>query len=161
MKKVKRIALIWAVASLSTIMVVGCNSAKTPNVTKNNTITKYSQTIKYDVAAIKNLYSKTLKTLVKAGTITQEQADKVLAAVIKDIPKKADGTSAQNPTSTATDGIVTDTDGTNNRNKINNAHDNHILSALIINKVLTQAQANTINQKLGEIMRSTQSTNTK
>ena len=160
MKNVKRIASILVIASLTITLLIGCSSTITPKIRKTSATTKYSQTIKYDATAIKTLYLKTLKALVKAGTITQEQSDKVLTAVIKDMPQKADGT-AQNLTNTVTEDIVTDDNGTNNKNQANNAHDNHILSALIINKVLTQAQANTLSQKLGETMKSTQSTNTK
>ena len=155
MKKAKRVIFLLIIASLTIILVVGCSSTKKLGIIKTSATTKYSQTIKYDATAIKSLYLKTLKAMVKAGTITQEQSDKVIRAVIKDLPKKADGTSDEN----ASNNVVEDVEA--DAGRTNNAHDNHILSALIINRVLSQAQANTINQKLGETVKSTQSTNTR
>ena len=151
MKNAKKITSILMVASMTMVLLVGCGSTKTDTTTNTNTnATTNSQTRKSDPTAIKTLYSDTLKSLVTDGTITQAQSDQVLEAVTKNVPQDTEtGKSAGTDKSSGTD-KSTGTKPKNNR-----------LSELVTSGVITQAQADTINQKVGEAMKSNQSSKSK
>ena len=148
MKNAKKITSILMVASMTMVLFVGCGSTKTDTTTNTNTNATNSQTRKSDPTAIKTLYSDTLKSLVTDGTITQAQSDQVLEAVTKNVPQDTEaGKSAGTDKSSGTDkskdtGKSTGTKPKNNR-----------LSELVTSGVITQAQADTINQKVGEAMK--------
>jgi competence protein ComGC len=150
MKNAKKITSILMVASMTMVLLVGCGSTKTDTTTNTNTNATNSQTRKSDPTAIKTLYSDTLKSLVTDGTITQAQSDQVLEAVTKNVPQDTEtGKSAGTDKSSGTD-KSTGTKPKNNR-----------LSELVTSGVITQAQADTINQKVGEAMKSNQSSKSK
>ncbi|MFT5874285.1 MAG: hypothetical protein ACI8WT_003246 [Clostridium sp.] len=95
-----------------------------------------------DPTTMKTAYGEVLKTLVTNKTITQEQADKVLVAATSNMQ----GGGGRRPDDTAqVDGAKTDGE----------KPENDRLSELVTSKVITQAQADTINQKLQEAMKST------
>ena len=157
MKNAKKITSILIVASMTMVLLVGCGSAKADTATNTNTnATTKSQKRKSDPTAIKTLYSDTLKSLVTDGTITQAQSDQVLEAVTKNVPQdtekvKSAGTDKSSGTDKPKDtGKSTGTKPKNNR-----------LSELVTSGVITQAQADTINQKVGEAMKSNQSSQSK
>ena len=156
MKNAKKITSILIVASMVMVLFVGCGSTKTDTTTNANTNATNSKTRKFDTTAIKTLYSDTLKSLVTDGTITQVQSDQVLEAVTKNVPQDTEtGKSAGTDKSSGTDkskdtGKSTGTKPKNNR-----------LSELVTSGVITQAQADTINQKVGEAMKSNQSSKSK
>jgi hypothetical protein len=103
--------------------------------------------IQRDPAVMTTAYSTVLKILVTEKTITQEQSDKVLLAVTENV--QGDGSrpvDGQKPN---------DAPQTDRANPKNNR-----LSELITNKVITQEQADTINQKLQDAMKTTQPTTT-
>ena len=150
MKNAKKITSILMVASMTMVLLVGCGSTKTDTTTNANTNATNSQTRKSDPTAIKTLYSDTLKSLVTDGTITQAQSDQVLEAVTKNVPQDTEtGKSAGTDKSSGTD-KSTGTKPKNNR-----------LSELVTSGVITQAQADTINQKVGEAMKSNKSSQSK
>jgi competence protein ComGC len=149
MKNAKKITLILIIISTAVIMFVGCSSKKIDTTTNTNTTN--SQTRKFDPTVTKALYSDTLKNLVTAGTITQEQSDKVLEALTKNVSQgtginKPAGTTNQNPANKPSGaGKPAGTRPKNNR-----------LSALVTSGVITQAQADTINTKISEAMKNNQ-----
>jgi hypothetical protein len=156
MKNAKKITSILMVASMTMVLLVGCGSTKTDTTTNTNTNATNSQTRKSDPTAIKTLYSDTLKSLVTDGTITQAQSDQVLEAVTKNVPKDTEtGKSAGTDKSSGTDKSKGTDKSTGTKPK------NNRLSELVTSSVITQAQADTINQKVGEAMKSNQSSQSK
>jgi len=103
-----------------------------------------------DLAAMTTAYETALKALVTDKTITQAQSDKVLVASTKNMPGAGGGTKpadGEKPTDAGKGGGArTKTDS---------------LSELVTSKVITQAQADTINTKLQEAMKSASSTEAK
>ena len=151
------------ITSMSVLLFAGCSSSKTNASTANETTN--SQARQIDGTAIKTLYSAVLKELVTANTITQAQSDKVLAVVNKDMPQggggdkptgtppgKTDDTTKGTPPATTDDTTKgTPPDGANDSQPKNDR-----LSELVTSKVITQAQADTINTKLNAAMGSNQ-----
>lgn len=156
MKNAKKITSILIVASMTMVLFVGCGSTKTDTTANANTNATNEQTRKFDPTAIKTLYSDTLKSLVTDGTITQAQSDQVLEAVTKNVPKDTEtGKSAGTDKSSGTDKSKGTDKSTGTKPK------NNRLSELVTSSVITQAQADTINQKVGEAMKSNQSSQSK
>ena len=146
MKNAKKITSILIVASMVMVLFVGCGSTKTDTTTNANTNATNSKTRKFDTTAIKTLYSDTLKSLVTDGTITQVQSDQVLEAVTKNVPQDTEtGKSA----------------GTDKDKPTGKKPKNNRLSELVTSGVITQAQADTINQKVGEAMKNNRSSKSK
>ena len=84
------------------------------------------------------------------GTITQAQSDQVLEAVTKNVPQDTET------------GKSSGTDKSRNKDKpVDTKPKNNRLSELVTSGVITQAQADTINQKVGEAMKSNQSSQSK
>ena len=158
MQNAKKITSILIVASMTMVLFIGCGSTKTDT----NTNATNSQTRKSDPTAIKALYSDTLKALVTDGTITQAQSDQVLEALTKNVPQDTEtGKSAGTDKSSGTD-KPNGTDKTNGTGKPTGTKPkNNRLSALVTSGVITQAQVDTINQKVEEAMKSNQSSQSK
>lgn len=150
MKNAKKITSILIVASMTMVLFVGCGSTKTDTTTNTNTNATNSQTRKSDPTAIKTLYSDTLKSLVTDGTITQAQSDQVLEAVTKNVPQDTETDKSAGTDKSKNTGKSTGTKPKNNR-----------LSELVTSGAITQAQADTINQKVGEAMKSNKSSQSK
>ena len=151
MKNAKKITSILIVASMTMVLFVGCGSTKTDTTTNTNTnATTNSQTRKSDPTAIKTLYSDTLKSLVTDGTITQAQSDQVIESVTKNVPQDTETGKSAGTDKPKDTGKSTGTKPKNNR-----------LSELVTSGVITQAQADTINQKIGEAMKSNKSSKSK
>jgi hypothetical protein len=175
MKNSKKNISMLIIASLTLIMFVGCSSYKkmgnssnagtTNNADAGMTGNTNNEQISYQTTA-KKLYSDTLKPLVIDGTITQNQSDKVLIAITKNMVSDT-GTSIGTPSpgtprtttpnkntpSTGTPSIGTPGaspsgtpgTGTTGGKMLPNITE---LSKLVKSGVITQTQANTINQKL-------------
>jgi len=153
MKHAKKITSVLIVTSMAITMLVGCASksadtsanttttAKTVSATQP-TATGQARNKKFDPVAMKTLYSNVLKSLVTAGTITQIQSDKVLAAETKNT---AQSIATSKATGTA---VPKGTNKPNGRRPMNNR-----LSVLVTSKVITLAQFDTINQKIKEAMK--------
>jgi len=156
MKNAKKITSILILASMTMVLFVGCGSTKTDTTANTNTNATDSQTRKSDPTAMKTLYSDTLKSLVTDGTITQAQSDQVLEAVTKNVPQNT-GTDKSSGTDKSKGTDKTDGTGKSTGTKTKNNR----LSELVTSGVITQAQADTINQKVGEAMKSNQSNQSK
>ena len=152
-------------SSLLILFLIGCSSTKSTTST-DTTANENSQRGNFDPSAI---YTTVLKDLVTAGTITQTQSDKVLAVVTKGMPQgaagdKAAGSPGENPGTAPTDaGAPTDTPtgtdatkGTGTDKTSGGAPKNDRLSELVTSKVITQAQADTINEKVKTSMGNSQ-----
>jgi hypothetical protein len=99
-----------------------------------------------DLTAMKIAYSTILKALVVDKTITQEQSDKILVAVTGNMQA---GNGGVRPDDKApVDGVKPDATMDAGGAKPKNDR----LSELVTSKVITQAQADTINQKFQETM---------
>lgn len=158
------------------------NGTATYNSSNNGTSNSSgNQNNKFDASSMKTLYSSVLKELVTAKTITEEQSDKVLEAVTEDMSSggqqqkgnNASGTqkpsdnnsngdqkqngiapsNGEKPTGTPpSDGQKPS--GTAPSNGGQGGPQSKALSELVTNKVITQAQADAINQKIQEAMKS-------
>jgi len=136
------------IASICALLSTGCgsrsqnstkypNNTKSPNMAYNKDNTSNSKTGQNDQTGIKNIYSQTLGQLVTAKTITQAQSDKVLSTLTQNMSQGQMETPNQNQMGTSY--------GTSSNNMD--------LSSLIKSKVITQEQADTINQKIQESMK--------
>jgi hypothetical protein len=169
MKNTKKITSILIISSVSMLLFVGCGSTKTDTTSaKADTTTSAttSNNKRFDAAEMKTIYSDILKTLVTDKTITQTQSDQVLEVVSKTMPTgggRPNGTPPADGSSPTGEGQV---DGMNpndapptDRTMPNGAKQNNRLSELVTSKVITQTQADTINQKFQEAMKSTRNAN--
>ncbi|MCB2305666.1 hypothetical protein LGL08_00360 [Clostridium estertheticum] len=168
-------SLILISVSMTILLFTGCNmrnSTKAPmnNTNRSNQINKSNQSI--STASMKTLYSNTLKELVTAKKITNTQSKKVLAAITKNMSQGSvtnnsnvatpntgttgtpgatgsTGTteSTRTPGTTGTTGTGT-TNSTNQTETTNNTNVINGLNSLVKSKVITQVQADTIQQKI-------------
>jgi hypothetical protein len=108
-------------------------------------------------AAMTTAYSTVLEALVTEKTITQAQSDKVLVVVTANMQGGRAGGGEKKPTASESVDEQKPTDATHiDKSKPKNDR----LSELVTSKVITQIQADTIDQKLQEAMQITQSANT-
>lgn len=130
-----KIASILISGSMSILLFAGCSKAPTniktqlptTNKSTNNTInTQIPKT--YSTAEMKTLYADTLKELITAKTITMTESNKVFVELTKNMPQMAKTTT---------------------RNLMDS---NKKLSALVKSHVITQSQADKINQKIKNSM---------
>lgn len=154
MKKAKKITSILITATITMVMFVGCGT-KTTATTATNTTSTTSNRKNYS-SGMKTTYTTVLKALVTDKTITQAQSDKVLAVVAKAMP-----TGGTRPSGTAKEGGAKPT-GTKQSGgqHTGNRGSNNQLASLVTSKVITQAQATTINTKVQAAMKSMQSNKT-
>lgn len=157
MKNARKITSILVVASMTIVMFGGCSSKKADTAVPSSSTTQAATTAKtdnkkFDPTAMKVLYADTLKALVTDSTITQAQSDKVLEAITKDMPQGTDKPAGTPPTGTDKPSENPPA-GTDKPKEGKNPNDDK-LSALVTSKVITQAQADTINKKIGEAMKS-------
>ena len=152
MKNKRKFISILIVASMSMGLFAGCSS-KTADASATTTKQAAGNggNRKFDPAAMKASYENVLKSLVTAGTITQDQSDKVLEAVTKNVPKSGDQGTNQSNSQKNSQGQNTGAGNGQNRTR------NNPLSALVTSGVITQAQADAINQKIRENMKNSQS----
>jgi hypothetical protein len=101
-----------------------------------------------DPSGMKTLYSTVLKALVADKTITQAQSDKVLVVATENMQPGRGG--AKPDGEPKADGTKPDDSAQPDGAKPKNDR----LSELVTSNVITQAQADTINQKLQEAMKS-------
>jgi hypothetical protein len=148
MKYIKKITSILMVASMTMVLFSGCSSKEVDTSSTTDTTSVAQDTKKNDPEEMKTAYSTVLKELVADSTITQDQSDKVLEAVVKEPAAEApstDGTASTDGT-TPTE-ATTPTDGKQKQQK------NNRLGKLVTSNVITQAQADTIDQKVKEEMK--------
>ncbi|MCB2358755.1 hypothetical protein [Clostridium estertheticum] len=173
-----KISLTLISVSMTILLFTGCNmrnSTKAPinNTNRSNQINKSNHSI--STASMKTLYSNTLKELVTAKIITNTQSKKVLSAITKNMSQGSvtnnsnvatpntgttgtpgatgsTGTteSTRTPGTTGTTG-TTGTGTTNSTNQTETTNNTNVingLNSLVKNKVITQVQADTIQQKI-------------
>ena len=138
--KNKKIAPILISASLSILVFAGCGSTKAPTDTKppinkqipptnksTNNNTNSKTSKSNSTIMMKTIYSDTMKELVTAKMITKTQSQKIFKELTKDMSK--------------------DTRTSANMNK---------LTPLVKSHVITQMQADKINQKIMNAMNKVQ-----
>lgn len=133
---------ILIIATISILVFVGCNFIKSP--TTNNTIN--AETRKSNPTAIKTVYSDTLKQLVIDGTITQTQSVIVLASITQNVSQGTGTLNSAGATNSA--GTINGTG-----NPTGTIPSTNQLSALVTSNVITQAQADIINQRIQEAIK--------
>lgn len=134
MKYMKKI--ISMVAIMTMVLFSGCSSKKVDTSQKK------------DLKNMETTYLNVLKALVTDSTITQAQSDKVLIVIKKP-------TNTKTPSGTPLTNETTSTDGKQKQQK------NNRLSELVTSKVITQAQADTIDKRVKEAMKIAKDATTK
>jgi len=172
---IKKITSVIMVISIAAVLFTGCSSTKT------NTTASAPDSVSatpgadgrsnkgVDSAQLNEVYTTTLKALVADKTITQAQSDKVLEALTTAPQKNGDRQNKAQPNATP-DANAAKPDGTpsakgqkpsgtpsaNGRGSKNGR-----LNELVSSQVITQAQADTINQKIQEAMKNVQTSSSK
>lgn len=134
-KAISKITIILVLISMSVFLFAGCKGKDTSTQANG----KAQGRGNFDPAAMKTRYEEALKGLVTDNTITQAQSDKVLEAMTKNIPS-----SGTKPTGKDTTNKQNTTQQGNGQNK----QRPNQLAELVTSKVITQAQADTITEKL-------------
>lgn len=146
---IKKLMSIFLAASISIIALTGCSSNKTSSTSSatasSNGYAHNKGNRNFNPSAMKTRYETVLKGLVADKTITQDQSDKILAEVTQNMNKPRQQNSNQN---------------SQNSNHANGGNRKNQLSSLVSSGVITQAQADTINQKLRDAMKNSQSNQT-
>lgn len=141
----KKFMSVLLAASISVSLLAGCSSSKTASSTDSSKATSSSTNKthkKFNPSAMKTRYETVLKELVADKTITQDQSDKIIAEISKqaaNIPQNKGG--KKNWQNNKQGGNGQHRNGGNRGNQ---------LSSLVSSGVITQAQADTITQKLKE-----------
>lgn len=148
----KRITAVMVTALIISTLFGGCSSTQTTNTTESNNTSVSSTSDTSKQTEMKTVYTKVLSTLVSDKTITQDQSDQVLEALVKSAPGKqpdnqSDKQSDQKPSSDNQSGSAAAAPPADNR-----------LTALVSGNVITKAQADTINQKIGEAIKASRGT---
>ena len=154
MKNIKKIISIFTIGTMTALLLAGCGSKAAATSAAVNSNAK-TDTAQQAPKSMETNYSNVLKELGANKAITQAQADKVLAAVKKssDGTKPADGTK---PTDAAKTKDAAKTTGGTKPAHGTKPNDSK-LNALVTAGTITQAQADTINQKVQATMKSSQS----
>lgn len=153
--KTSKLTSILILTSLSILAIECFRSKKKTDINKNsnnkdnNTDPQVPES--KPTEEMKTIYFNTLNALVAANTITQTQSGKVLAVLTSNTQQntaaiKQNSANTYNETDTAPNaetGNSSNQTGTNYKTPSHN-----VLSELVTNGLITQAQANTINQKI-------------
>lgn len=183
MKKVNnksKITLLIIAASITVLLFSACGSksSSSSSTTKTTNSTNQANTTNSQPSpdSMKTVFTNALKVLVSDSTITQTQLDKVLEAITKDMPENngaqpptandtSSNTNAQGtdkPSGTPPSGTPptgTDKQGSQPQDGKNPISEK--ITSLVSSGVITQAQADKINTKITEAMKSSQNTTTK
>lgn len=139
----KKLISILIVASISIAALSGCSSKSAS--ANANTSSNSNQTQKhknFDPSAMKTRYETVLKELVTDKTITQDQSDKIIAEITKQAANRPQNSGNKK-------NWQNNKQGGNGQHK-NGGNRGNQLSSLVSSGVITQAQADTITQKLRE-----------
>ena len=143
----KKLISILIVASISITALSGCSSksaSANANTSSNN---KTQMRRNFDPSAIKTRYETVLKELVSDKTITQDQSDKIIAEITKQAANRPQNSGDKKNWQNNKQGGK---QGDGNGQHKNGGNRGNQLSSLVSSGVITQAQADTINQKLRE-----------
>ena len=139
-KVISKITIALVLISMSVFLFAGCKS-------KDNSVQASGKTQgrgNFDPAAMKTRYEDALKGLVTDKTITQDQSDKVLVAMTKSMPS----TGTKPTDKTATNKTATNKQANAGQGSGQNKQRPNQLAELVTSKVITQAQADIITEKL-------------
>lgn len=147
--KTKKLTSILLATAISVVMLTGCSFNKANSSTDSSKAAASSSNKthrNFDPSAMKARYETVLKELVADKTITQDQSDKIIAEITKQATNKPQSNGNKknwqsNKQGGGQDGNGQHKNGGNRRNQ---------LSSLVSSGVITQAQADTITQKLRE-----------
>lgn len=142
MKNVRKVSWLLLSTSVFVLLFTGCGSKASDDKSAPQQSAAFGQqgNRQFNPAAMKESYEPALKELVAAGTISQAQADKVLAEISNSVPQSGNQDSNQN------------SQGQNNGNGPNNRRGGfNRLSGLVSSGAITQAQADAINEKVAEL----------
>jgi len=131
--------------SLSSAVLSGCSNTKTlgnqNSANSENTGGKTSKPQNKFLDEIKG----SLAALVKDGTITQEQSDKILSALTSN---KTDNSQNKSASSDSNDGKSSGNKGKSGASGRHISIDSKALAQLVTDKVITQAQADAVINKI-------------
>lgn len=143
----KKLISILIVASISIAALSGCSSksaSANANTPSNNNQRQMRRN--FNPSAMKARYETVLKELVADKTITQDQSDKIIAEITKQAANRPQNNgNKKNWQNNKQSGGQ----GSNGQHK-NGGNRGNQLSSLVSSGVITQAQADTITQKLRE-----------
>jgi polyhydroxyalkanoate synthesis regulator phasin len=139
MKNTKKFTLLLLLISVFISLFTGCGSQSSAgsSASQHSAVQGQRGNRQFNPTAMKESYEPALKELVSAGTITQAQADKVLAELTNSSPQAGNQ---------GNQGQGTAKNGPNNRRGGFNR-----FGALVSSGVITQAQADAINAKVMEL----------
>ena len=132
MKKVSKILIIISILSMSMLTFAGCQSSSS----SSSSTASSGQGKKFDRSAMQQKMKTNLETLVKAGTITEDQSSKILTALTAK-PQGSQGNSGQGNNTNAS------SNGSGRRFGSSNA-----LNDLVKQGVITQAQADAVKKSV-------------
>ena len=145
MKKFNKILIVLAILSMTLVLFAGCQS-KDSTSSGNG---RNGQNGTFDKSTMEKNYKDKLATLVKAGTITQDQSGKILTALTARFDKKPQGNGGQAASNSANtkENNTGDTSSQDNRGGQGKGSFNP-LSDLVTQKVITQAQSDTVTKSV-------------
>lgn len=135
--KNSKIAPLVIMSSLSILVFAGCSYMKSLSTNKNTDNNNNNNTDSQIPNSTVEIKKNVLNDLVNENKISQIQSDKVIAALTKSMPQDMEATNANMTNTNNEAGIINDK--MPNKNK---------LYGLVTSGVITQAQSNTINQKI-------------
>jgi len=141
MKKSNKIVAVLAILSMTLLLFSGCQSKDSASSGNGRTGEKGT----FDKSTMEKNYKDKLATLVKSGTITQDQSGKILTVLTARFDKKPQGNGGQ------ADGNRAGTNGKNvagNSTKGKGQGSSSELSDLVTQKVITQAQADSVTKSV-------------
>lgn len=141
MKKFNKIVVVLVILSMTLLLFSGCQSKDSASSGNGRNGEKGT----FDKSTMEKNYKDKLATLVKAGTITQDQSSKILTVLTARFDKKPQGNGGQaggNSASTNRKNVAS------NSTKGKRQGSSSELSDLVTQKVITQAQADTVTKSV-------------
>jgi membrane protein involved in colicin uptake len=139
-KSLKKVAMLLIAASLSTFLLMGCQSSSSNSTT--GTSSNNTSSNRPNMSQMKQNYETQLKALVAKGTINQTQSDKILATLTQGRQGHKPGGSGNYSHNGGNGGNGAQGGTGQNRQNYNP------LNKLVQDKTITQDQANTVWQQL-------------
>lgn len=134
-----KILICVALASMSVLFFAGCQSNNSSSTTNQTASTQAQSANRPNAAQMKQRIQDSIKPLVSDGTITQDQADKIVDAMAN--RPRGNGQNGQNGGQ--------NTAQNNTQSSGQNKQRNNPLTNLVSDGVITQAQADAVMQKVG------------
>lgn len=128
--------------SMSVVLFAGCQSSSKTTSQSNSTSTSQTSNAQPSHEQMKKKIQDSIQSLVKAGTITQAQANKIITAYVS-------RPSGNNQNKLNNQNKPTDKTKNDGGSQAKNPQNKNPLSKLVDEGVITQAQANAVMQKIG------------